>query len=640
MKLVIKGQDIADSPKELLSPEYYINDLENPFIHNEEEIFLGSISTTSSAEININQINFFIGANNSGKSRFMRGLLKVSPEPYEYICKQSLFIDLLEELKEIVLEPYEDEILEKYNLSFEKIIVNDIPNETRGLVNYSKKISESLNLRIKELASDNNLSNELIAYAKKLKYIVEETDFSKGNKISKKTYIPVLRSLLKTEHLDENTFKQTIHKVFFNYDIELPNHLKVDTGLNLWNDMSKIHNSRNIGDIENFSNFLSLHFFDNEKVQLLPDRENLKLISIAINNQDFRGINEIGDGVQTIILLLFPIFTAYNNECFYIEEPETNLHPAFQRIFIETLLTNEFLVKKNLKYFFTTHSNHFLDLTLRSDKVSFFQFQKIAENKHLIKTDIKPNKETLDELGVNNSSVFLANTSLWVEGPTDRKYLAKFLKLYCEEKEKPYLKEDIDFAFFEYGGNLIAHYLFDENQEFEDDEIREKINAFANANKIYLLADNDNVEEGSAKYSRQKKLEDLASENLYFKYQNTIVKEIENLLSVKVVKDFIPELLKTASSKEKVKNIKFKKEDYDTEGIGQFIERILIDENIPVTDMKKFKAESGTLTNEYKNKLANFVIDGEYTYKDLIENNEQLKTIIEDLYNFIKSKKA
>ncbi|MCD8409084.1 AAA family ATPase [Tenacibaculum finnmarkense] len=640
MKLVIKGQDIADSPKELLSPEYYINDLENPFIHNEEENFLGSISTTSSAEININQINFFIGANNSGKSRFMRGLLKVPPKPYEYIFEQSFFMDLLEELKEIVLEPYEDEILEKYNLSFEKIIVNDIPNETRGLVNYSKKISESLNLRIKELASDNNLSNELIAYAKKLKYIVEETDFSKGNKISKKTYIPVLRSLLKNEHLSQDTFKQTIHKVFFNYDIGLPNHLKVDTGLNLWSDMSKIHNSRNIGDIENFSNFLSLHFFDNEKVQLLPDRENLKLISIAINNQDFRGINEIGDGVQTIILLLFPIFTAYNNECFYIEEPETNLHPAFQRIFIETLLTNEILVNKNLKYFFTTHSNHFLDLTLRSDKVSFFQFQKIAENKHLIKTDIKPNKETLDELGVNNSSVFLANTSLWVEGPTDRKYLAKFLKLYCEEKEKPYLKEDIDFAFFEYGGNLIAHYLFDKNEEFEDAEIREKINAFAKANKIYLLADNDNVEEGSAKYSRQKKLEDLASENLYFKYQNTIVKEIENLLSVKVVKDFIPELLKTASSKEKVKNIKFKKEDYDTEGIGQFIERILIDENIPVTDMKKFKAESGTLTNEYKNKLANFVIDGEYTYKDLIENNEQLKTIIEDLYNFIKSKKA
>ncbi|MBE7691903.1 ATP-binding protein [Tenacibaculum finnmarkense] len=639
MKLVIKGQDIADSPKELLSPEYYINDLENPFIHNEEENFLGSISTTSSAEININQINFFIGANNSGKSRFMRGLLKVAPKPYEYLCKQSFFIDLLEELKQIVFDPYEDEILDKYNLSTKRI-VTDIPNKTENLVNYSNEISESLNLCIKELELDDNLSNELIGYVKKLKDIIKETDFTKNNKISKKTYIPVLRSLLENPSLVEGAFKDTIKKVFFNDNDSLPNHLKIDTGLNLWSDMSKIHNSRNIGDIENFSNFLSLHFFDNEKVQLLPDRENLKLISIAINNQDFRGINEIGDGVQTIILLLFPIFTAYNNECFYIEEPETNLHPAFQRIFIETLLTNEFLVKKNLKYFFTTHSNHFLDLTLRSDKVSFFQFQKIAENKHLIKTDIKPNKETLDLLGVNNSSVFLANTSLWVEGPTDRKYLAKFLKLYCEEKEKPYLKEDIDFAFFEYGGNLIAHYLFDENQEFEDDEIREKINAFANANKIYLLADNDNVAKGSVKYLRQKNLENLASKNPYFKYQNTIVKEIENLLSVKVVKDFIPELLKTASSKKTAKNITFKKQDYDKEGIGQFIERILIDENIPVTDMKKFKAESGTLTNEYKNKLANFVIDGEYTYQDLIEDNEQLKTLIEDLYNFIKSKKV
>ncbi|MBE7644952.1 AAA family ATPase [Tenacibaculum finnmarkense genomovar ulcerans] len=638
MKLVIKDIDGLNFPQEFKSPEYYIDKLGDSFT---TEIVKDSDSYYS-AEININQINFFIGANNSGKSRFMRGLLKVPPKPYEYIFEQSFFMDLLEELKEIVLEPYDKAILESNKLNINKL-VNDIPNKKRGLVNYNKEISESLNLRIKELEleleKEDDLFENLKQYVKKLKDIIKETDFTKNNKISKKTYIPVLRSLLQNKYLDVDVFKNTVQNVFFE-DKNFPNHLKIDTGLNLWGDMSKIHNSRNIGDIENFSNFLSLHFFDNEKVQLLPDRENLKLISIAINNQDFRGINEIGDGVQTIILLLFPIFTAYNNECFYIEEPETNLHPAFQRIFIETLLTNEILVNKNLKYFFTTHSNHFLDLTLRSDKVSFFQFQKIAENKHLIKTDIKPNKETLDELGVNNSSVFLANTSLWVEGPTDRKYLAKFLKLYCEEKEKPYLKEDIDFAFFEYGGNLIAHYLFDKNEEFEDAEIREKINAFAKANKIYLLADNDNVEEGSAKYSRQKKLEDLASENLYFKYQNTIVKEIENLLSVKVVKDFIPELLKTASSKEKVKNIKFKKEDYDTEGIGQFIERILIDENIPVTDMKKFKAESGTLTNEYKNKLANFVIDGEYTYQDLIEDNEQLKTIIEDLYNFIKSKKA
>ncbi|WP_370424526.1 ATP-dependent endonuclease [Tenacibaculum dicentrarchi] len=632
MKLVIKDIDGLNFPQEFKSPEYYIDKIGDSF---KTEIVKSSESYYS-AEININQINFFIGANNSGKSRFMRGLLKIFPEPYEYICKQSFFIDLLEELKEIVLDSHEDEILKKYNLDF-KSIEDNISTKKSSIafftVDITQKISNKIDVFKTEFGKEQytNIDNYFI----KLKEIIYELWFSKNNKISKKTYIPVLRSLLKNQNLSEKAFEDTIKKVFFNDNDSQPNHLKVDTGLNLWSDMSKIHNSRKIGDIENFSNFLSLHFFDNEKVQLLPDREGLKLISIAINNQDFRGINEIGDGVQTIILLLFPIFTACNNECFYIEEPETNLHPAFQRIFIETLLTNEFLVNKNLKYFFTTHSNHFLDLTLRSDKVSFFQFQKIAENKHLIKTNIKPNKETLDLLGVNNSSVFLANTSLWVEGPTDRKYLAKFLKLYCEEKEKPYLKEDIDFAFFEYGGNLIAHYLFDENQEFEDDEIRDKINAFANANKIYLLADNDNVKEESAKYLRQKNLENLASKNSYFKYQNTIVKEIENLLSAKVVKGFISELLKTASSKEKVKNIKLKKDDYSSIGIGQFIEDVLIKNNI--SDMKKFKAESGTLTNEYKNKLANFVIDRTYTYKDLIEDNEQLKTLIEDLYKFIKN---
>jgi len=102
--------------------------------------------------------------------------------------------------------------------------------------------------------------------------------------------------------------------------------------------------------------------------------------------------------------------------------------------------------KQKLKVLFTTHSNNFLDLSLQADDVSIFQFQKECPEKFNIK-NIKPNKEILDLLGVNNSSVLMANSSIWVEGPTDRKYISKFLKLFCEQNKTQHLKEDIDFAF-------------------------------------------------------------------------------------------------------------------------------------------------------------------------------------------------
>ena len=442
--------------------------------------------------------------------------------------------------------------------------------------------------------------------------------------------------MYKNEYLTEDILKNVSEEFFFKGK-EIDKKIKIHTGSYVWKYMYDLQNSTNRRVLREFEEFLSLNFFEGKEIEVFADSNNYKQVSFSIDNGDYRSINEIGDGIQAIINLMFPIFSASKNEYFFIEEPETNLHPAFQRIFIETLLTNEFILGKNLTFFFTTHSNHFLDLTLRSDEVSFFQFEKIEKNKHFIKVNVKPSRQMLDVLGVNNTSVFLANTSLWVEGPTDRKYLSKFLKLYCGFYNKPYLKEDIDFAFFEYGGNLITHYLFDEEEKFEDEEVKEKINSFALSNKIYLLADSDNAKEGGEKFKRRKILEDLSSEKGNFKYQNTIVKEIENLLPVKVLHDFIPKLLTDEISINKAKKINFKRSDYKGLGLGEFYKTQFLSEGIPEENIKKFKAESGTLRNEYKNKLAGFVVGSNYKYSDLIKDNEELDNLVGTLYDFIKS---
>ncbi|WP_272150825.1 AAA family ATPase [Tenacibaculum aiptasiae] len=644
MKLIIHKVNKEHFPEELLEPNFFLDKTETPFIKNTSN---EGNATYVSSELDLNSMNFFVGANNSGKSRFMRGLLKTPVSNKTFLAKNKSIIELISIIdnaylntsanygiaKEVLIEL--QELIRSLSFVPQKFEDIDFSSLVLDPDNSLEQIEDKLND-----IENNQLKKIVENYISLFKELEEELSFIQKNEIDKKTYIPILRSLLRTEYLGEHSYDNTIKKVFFEENT-LSSNINIETGLDLWGRIDKMGRTSKKRDITKFESFLSECFFEGKNVELLPSDESLKLISIAIDNGTFRSINEIGDGIQSLIILLFPIFTASENEVFYIEEPETNLHPGFQRIFIETLLTSKHILDKNLKFFFTTHSNHFLDLTLRNDKVSFFQFEKIEEGKHLIKTKIKPSKETLDLLGVNNTSVFLANTSLWVEGPTDRMYLSKFLKLYCEreDEKKPHLKEDIDFAFFEYGGNLIAHYLFEEDIDVDDEEVKDKINAFSSANKIYLLSDNDNPKENSKKEEREEKLKKVSQSNTNFKYQNTIVKEIENLLPVKVLKDFMLTLLKGKMNIKKVERISFERGLYKKVGLGKFYEELFEKYGLKEDDYNKFKADSGTLKADYKNKLARFVVEGEYTYDDLIKDNDVLKDLIENLYKFITEKK-
>ncbi len=65
---------------------------------------------------------------------------------------------------------------------------------------------------------------------------------------------------------------------------------------------------------------------------------------------------------------------------------------------------------------------------------------------------------------------------------------------------------------------------------------------------------------------------------------------------------------------------------------------LVVDETPGAIFDKKFKDNSGTLKSSYKTKLCEFVVNGNYSYQELIENNEQLDSIITDLYKFINQK--
>jgi hypothetical protein len=84
---------------------------------------------------------------------------------------------------------------------------------------------------------------------------------------------------------------------------------------------------------------------------------------------------------------------------------------------------------------------------------------------------------------VRNSSIFLSNCTIWIEGICDRLYINKFLEISQEYKlgdryDIDRLKEDLHFSYIEYGGANIVHYSFDNEKN------RKKIKASQISSKI------------------------------------------------------------------------------------------------------------------------------------------------------------
>lgn len=194
--------------------------------------------------------------------------------------------------------------------------------------------------------------------------------------------------------------------------------------------------------VTKFHAFLGQAFFGGKHVALIPRRDK-DVLYVKIGNENEFPIYDLGDGIQSIIVMTFPLFERANDKLLvFIEEPEMYLHPGFQRV-----LVNTFLKFDNHQFFMTTHSNHFLDLTLDYDHISIYAFRKqlgdvaerVVHSKLEVENVSNANTQPLELLGVKNSSVFLSNCSIWVEGITDRRYLAHYLAMYMNHLKGVYL---------------------------------------------------------------------------------------------------------------------------------------------------------------------------------------------------------
>ncbi|AOS84858.1 hypothetical protein BIU88_12405 [Chlorobaculum limnaeum] len=169
-------------------------------------------------------------------------------------------------------------------------------------------------------------------------------------------------------------------------------------------------------------------------------------------------LSNSGSGLKTVFLVLLNLLVIPNIDkkpkhmyVYAFEELENNLHPALLRRLFRYL--EEYAVENNVHIFLTTHSSTALDLFGSSPNaqiVSVTHDGKSARAKTI--SAHFDQLSVIAELGAKPSDLLQANGIIWVEGPSDRVYINKWIQLFSDGK----WREGRDYQCAFYGGALLA----------------------------------------------------------------------------------------------------------------------------------------------------------------------------------------
>ena len=269
--------------------------------------------------------------------------------------------------------------------------------------------------------------------------------------------------------------------------------------------------------------------FTNIVVQTIDDSD--MLIWEIFLEDETKGriaLSQSGSGLKTIIMLLvYTILIPARDKCklkdyiFIFEELENNLHPSLQRNIIKYI---ESLVSEGAIFFITTHSNVFIDSYANPEDVNLYHLFKNERSLELTRVDNFLEKNSiLNDVGFKASDILQSNGIIWVEGPSDRLYINKWIELWSNGK----LKEGKDYQCVFYGGRLLSHLTV-------ASEIDDLINLLkVNRNSIILIDSDKKSEEDNINSTKNRIKEECESNNLMCWI--TSGREIENYISDEIL---------------------------------------------------------------------------------------------------------
>lgn len=551
------------------------------------------------------KVNVFVGANNSGKSRLMR-ILAATPKlnvlPILTSSGNRISFDaihaVLENVKSGVLGALANTRCD--DVSGVRKKVENLPlgrylNEGgRQLGEFISDLKWMTSIPVPSsriVGSNPEGAIERIGTAARnaLQELPEISDEAKAIPETKKLYIPTLRSL--RDLGQDDTFAERTRKDYF----ADKSHVELFTGRTLYEEVEQLvrGNLTQRETLREFETWIGEAFFRGAPVAIIP-RKGETALTVKIGNEKEQPIHNLGDGIQAILILAFPLFVRKDEHLLaFIEEPELFLHPWLQRVLLE-MMSSRF---PRHQYFLTTHSNHFLDLTLDAESVSVFAFEKHLEesgskerpSRYTVTNVSRSDRRPLELLGVRNSSVLLTNCTIWVEGITDRRYVAHWLDLYQQQlhgntaaDRAKFFNEDLHYSFVEYSGGNITHWSFLD----EDGPEVERL-----CGKLFLIADHDGAKPESAKGKRHAKL----SEKLAERFLLLPTKEIENLLTPACLASVLE------AYGELRDDLQMPKQDsYANKPLGTFIDEKFFKDPSKKKREASYAGDSGTMSDKVK----------------------------------------
>ena len=200
-------------------------------------------------------------------------------------------------------------------------------------------------------------------------------------------------------------------------------------------------------------------------------------------------LSQSGSGLKTIILVLLnllviPKLKEYQGKdiVFAFEEIENNLHPALQRRIFDYIY--DYALSKDVCVFITTHSHVAINAFFSKQKAQIHHVKK-DNNKstiheisgHLDKAGI------LEDLDVKASDLLQSNGIIWVEGPSDRIYIKKWLEIFGEKE----FEEGKHYQFLYYGGKILSHF----SSDMDSREQEKYINILTTNRNAVIVMDSD-----------------------------------------------------------------------------------------------------------------------------------------------------
>lgn len=269
-----------------------------------------------------------------------------------------------------------------------------------------------------------------------------------------------------------------------------------------------------------------------QQVKIYSDGNYKWEIFLVENGKRF-ALSRCGSGLKTIILILanlliVPQLPEYKDKIiiFAFEEIENNLHPALQRRVFEYIY--DFSLDNDIIVFLTSHSHIAINTFFGKTGTKIYHISKSDKisSVRCIEADDKANY-LLDDLGVKASDLFQANGIIWVEGPSDRIYINKWLSVFCRNE----LKEGVDYQYAYYGGRLLSHYTINDDLEQKNKEL---LNVLKTNRHAAIVMDSDKKSYRAPINETKKRIkEEFMNSNLFCWI--TKGKEIENYVSFEAI---------------------------------------------------------------------------------------------------------